>query len=322
MGENSRIEWCHHTFNPWRGCRHAELPSEDPHPGCEHCYAEAMAPRNPKTLGAWGIGGRRVIAAEEYWRLPFKWDTDALREGERKRVFCASMADVFEDWPRVMHDHRGEVAIPAMSDVRRRLFEVIDHTPLLDWIILTKRPQNVWRMWPGKYRLNVWLVTSISDQQTANELIPLLLKSRELVPVLGLSAEPLLGPIELWRCFPCGYYCDELTGHIDHPFVRNRNGCSNGGINWLIAGGESGPHARPMHAAWARSLRDQCVDAGVAYYLKQWGEFLPPDQDGATIDGETFLNCSDDFDRVGKKRAGRKLDGREYNEFPRVEVRA
>src|SRR5690349_6943095 len=121
MGRDSAIEWTHHTFNPWRGCTKVSA-------GCAHCYAETWSKRNPKALGIWGDGGTRVIAAEAYWRQPLKWNAAAKAAGERHRVFCASLADVFEDRPELVES-------------RERLLDVIYKTPDLDWLLLTKRPE-------------------------------------------------------------------------------------------------------------------------------------------------------------------------------------
>ena len=226
MGRVSKNEWTHHTFNPWRGCQHSVTADGSTHPGCAHCYAEALSKRAPKSLGTWGEDGTRVVASPSMWAKPLAWDRAAKAAGERHRVFCASLADVFEDWPGpILDSHGGKLAARPISDVsvdrpatlddlRRDLFNVIDRTPYLDWLLLTKRPQNVRRMTPPHpldmgpdvidirmhtVRRNVWLGTSVSNQATADELIPDLLKCRDLASVLFLSCEPLLGPIDLAR---------------------------------------------------------------------------------------------------------------------------
>lgn len=338
MAENSKIEWTTHTFNPWRGCTKIA-------PGCANCYADAMSKRNPKTLGVWGPNGTRVVASESMWREPLKWDRLAKEAGERHRVFCASLADVFEDWDGRVSDSRslagfrfikdGEWgwgldgprdkwndnttnAIPlTLNDVRRRLFNLIDATPNLDWLLVTKRPENVRRMWPSAdvfdsesehkaYWSNVWLLTSISDQATADAMIPHLLACRDLVPVLGLSCEPLLGPVDLsYRGLPIE--CPECggSGELDdsHPSHGKQtesdsdgepldnclecNGDFNGviqDIDWVIVGGESGHGARPYDLAWARSIIGQCKAAGVPVFHKQIGAITVdsafPEKDG------------------------------------------
>lgn len=299
MGANSEIQWTDHTFNPWRGCSKV-------HAGCTNCYAENNM--SVKLHGIkWGPNGTRVMASDAMWREPLKWNREAVKAGERRRVFCASLADVFEDWQGRVLDHRGhplcvndsrEVyaeGIPCelpdgddwgqreltLDDLRKRLFYVIDKTPNLDWLLLTKRPENIKRMWPavddiqpifpgapgnlGKSipckvplgcRHNVWLGTSVSDQATADKMIPELLKCRELCRVLFLSAEPLLGPINL------------------QPHLTQRGEFVNAqGINcdWVIVGGESGNGARPCNVAWIRSIVDQCKAAGVPVFVKQMG---------------------------------------------------
>jgi protein gp37/5-methylcytosine-specific restriction endonuclease McrA len=241
MAENSKIEWTHHTFNPWRGCTKVS-------PGCANCYAETMSGRNPATLGVWGPRGTRVVAAESYWRQPLKWDRDAKAAGERRRVFCASLADVFEGLETMPREEW-----PKVAEARARLMcEVIPATPNLDWLLLTKRPANAvldgFRPlhWAGRWPDNVWLGVSVEDQQRADERIPELLK----VPaaVRFLSVEPLLGAVDLrpWlsRRFAIWTDCDDQTHAAREP----------GGLHWVIVGGESGPGARPCRVEWARSI--------------------------------------------------------------------
>lgn len=368
MAENSKIEWTDHTFNPWRGCTKV-------HEGCAHCYAETLSKRNPSTLGVWGPAGERVVAAESYWRQPLKWNREAEREGVRRRVFCASLADVFEDWPGIMRGTGGgylhhaqrwqnvtyveisDIMIGrsrvSMNDVRRRMFALIDATPNLDWLLLTKRPENILRMWPRREdyayvaeagalndypmyrRENVWLGTSVSLQVHADKQVPALLESQDLCPVRFLSIEPMLGPVDLTGVtFPHGGRENVL--HCATSERAQRAGIDRlNGINWVIVGGESGPGARPMHPAWVHSLRDQCQAAGVPYFFKQWGEWLPaeeyigPEWRGTRIRidraGREVTNlpglwdCTDAIQyRVGKKSSGRLLDGREWSQFPDV----
>jgi protein gp37 len=309
MAENSKIEWTTHTFNPWRGCTKIS-------DGCKNCYADTLSKRNPGTLGTWGPNGTRVVASESMWKQPLKWNRDAEALGYRPRVFCASLADVFEDWlgPMVFSDGRrvginydkhqspedGGLAIVAgsatMQDIRNHLFELIDATPTLDWLLLTKRPESIRRMWSGVaspddlggevctntgFRHNVWLLTSVENQEQANKRIPELLKCRDLSPVLGLSCEPLLGPVDLsnrdggrsrqhWNWLTGGYWQEMWDG--DGGLVS----ASPTKLDWVIAGGESGPNARPMHPKWARSLRDQCNAAGVPFFMKQMGGVKKP----------------------------------------------
>lgn len=345
MGTNSKIEWCDHTFNPWRGCVKVAA-------GCANCYADSQAKRNPGTLGIWGDNGTRVVASESMWREPLKWDAAAKKAGERHRVFCASMADVFEDWQGKLHDSSGSLlvldndrSIPysesfprdpmTLADVRSRLFALIDATPHLDWLLLTKRPENIQRMWPDvacdycetetcgahksgivdrRYRRNVWLGTSIATQPDADNNIPRLRRCRDLSPVLFVSAEPLLGPVNLnWCANACDNCCPGECDCGSPPL----------GIDWLIVGGESGHNARPMPSAWVSPLRDQCHASGVPFYLKQWGEWCPfsqiPDAFLRSNDLDQYpveVIDGDSLHRIGKKNSGRTLAGREWNQFP------
>lgn len=258
MGENSKIEWTHHTFNPWRGCTKVSA-------GCDNCYAEKMSGRNPKTLGVWGKHGTRVVASEAMWREPLKWNAAALRAGERHRVFCASLADVFEG-----HETMPEASWKDVEYARYRLFNLIEQTPHLDWLLLTKRPQNVLDfLIPDKHsgRIeplpdNVWIGTSVEDQKTADERILHLLQ----IPakVRFLSIEPLLGPIDLWPWLSL-----KANQHGEVAPEADCLGYDRPGIGWIIVGGESGPNARPMHPDWVRSIRDQCQAAGVPFFFKQ-----------------------------------------------------
>jgi protein gp37 len=261
MGQQTKIEWTDHTFNPWRGCTKIS-------PGCTNCYAEKLSHRNPRVLGEWGPNGTRVVASESMWRQPIKWNADAEAAGERRRVFCASLADVFED--------RDELEAP-----RSRLWQLMRWTPHLDWLLLTKRPE-VAREWINFLPLprNAWLGVSVEDQQRADERIPELLK----IPasVRFLSVEPLLGPVDLgpWMRTQAAHACEHFRPSTSAPkFCK----CGAGeqyhadplfdrtGIDWVIIGGESGPKARPCYIPHIRSLRAQCRAFDVATFIKQLG---------------------------------------------------
>lgn len=349
MAATSKIEWTHATFNPWIGC--AKVAA-----GCEHCYAEAFAKRTGKAQ--WGVNGTRVKTGEAYWRQPLKWNSEAAAAGERRRVFCASLADVFEDWRGPILDHHGEPLWcradeltsephtlsrsgyrPAtIGDVRRMLFNLIDATPHLDWLLLTKRPENVRDMLervlileqggdPANARFfemhgeddphtplanhinealagnepfsNVWLGTSIANQSDADRNVAPLLGCRALTPVLFVSAEPLLGQIDIRRY---------LTGRDDQGNsavcgqpVRCRREPAFPSLDLVIVGGESGHHARPMHPDWARGLRDQCQAAGVPFFFKQWGEFKPVQSASFATPG----GMADGTNRLAMLRDGR-----------------
>lgn len=179
MGKHSSIEWCDHTFNPWAGCVKVS-------PGCAHCYAETLSKRFGQHI--WGPAKTtpRRMMRDAYWRQPLTWNAHALSLGVRKRVFCASMADVFEDHPMV-------------ASARLRLWDLIEQTPGLDWLLLTKRPEHVHTMLPAAWLAtpphNVWFGTSVEDQQRANERIPALLNVPAAVRVgrLLVAAEaPLI----------------------------------------------------------------------------------------------------------------------------------
>lgn len=257
MGETTEIGWCDATFNPWWGCSKVAA-------GCAHCYAEALSKRTGRAK--WGPEGTRVLTSEANWRLPRKWNRAAASDGERRRVFCASMADVFEDWGGPIYDHRGAVAcqlaVPlSMADVRADLFDLIDATPHLDWLLLTKRPENIPRMWPAcrgapddvcdddgqtysLHRHNVWLLASVAEQADVERNVPLLLKCQGFAPVLGLSCEPLIEAIKL----PA-----EMVGMLQ----------------WMIVGGESGPGRRPVDAEAIEDVARQCQFNGVPVFVKQ-----------------------------------------------------
>lgn len=324
MGENSEISWTHHTFNPWLGC--TKVAS-----GCQHCYADILMDQRYGKV-KWGPHGTRVLTSPGNWAKPLKWNRVAEHAGVRARVFCASLADVFEDWgTKEIHTHHGHVAVAehggtmCMDDVRQRLFALIDATPHLDWLLLTKRPENIQRMWElpvlhpgaiGSYRKNVWIGTSIAVQEDADKNIPALLKCRDLAPVLFLSVEPLLGPVDLEIISDAVSVCDLYP-------LRGLASCGDAvgphpKIDWVIVGGESGPNARPMHPDWARSIRDQCVSAGVPFHFKQHGEWLPWDDASLADRGSKPVHNFDDNRsvRVGKHAAGRLLDGRAWDEFP------
>jgi protein gp37 len=220
---NSKIEWTHHTFNPWWGCQRVS-------PGCENCYAEAFAKRTGNAV--WGPSADRRFFGDKHWAEPIKWNGQAKKAGERQRVFCASMADVFED--------RRD-----LDEQRDRLWRLIAVTTQLDWLLLTKRPQDLARFlpWSDTAWANVWLGTTVEDRPRMAERLSHL-RARPAA-VHFLSIEPLL----------------EDLGQI------NLNG-----IDWVIVGGESGPKSRPFDLGWARSIQEQCRAAGVAFFMKQMGD--------------------------------------------------
>jgi len=276
MAKHSHIEWTNHTFNPWWGCHKVS-------PACDNCYAEVWARRVGKLL--WGQDAPRRFFGDAHWREPIRWNHEATATGIRARVFCASMADVFE--PRTILNHE-----------RARLWKLIDATPNLDWLLLTKRPQHVLAMtpWGHDWPPNVWIGTSIENQKLAELRLPYLLS----VPaaVRFLSCEPLLGPLDSRSWF-------------------NRR--SYKPIDWVIVGGESGSHSRPMHPGWATALLNFSLHAQVPFHFKQWGHWAPTESEGAA--GQRNVLMVDDehavsMKAVGKKVAGRILQGVTWNGLP------
>lgn len=358
MAENSKIEWTDHTINFWWGCTKVS-------PACANCYAERQdlhfhpSPRwqdrfqgEKATASHWGATAPRLLRVDAARIEALRYECRAVKEGRRFRVFTNSMSDFFED--------RRD-----LDGARLKALDTIRQTPQLDWLILTKRPEKIldllalaqkmeqenaitprlaenalteWLGWwlSGKAPANVWLGTTVEDQERADHRIPALLQ----VPatVRFLSCEPLLGKVDLERI---------VLKSSDHPEVGKPDvtidalrgwfgGAGDGrtSIDWVICGGESGPHARPMHPDWIRGLRDQCIATGVPFFFKQWGEYedtgdhgpwrgdvaLWPDGNGVVLRGAQFPTSREAtiMRRVGKTRAGRLLDGMEHNGMPEV----
>lgn len=322
MAEHSNIEWTDHTFNPWTGCTKVS-------PGCDGCYAEAWSKRSGSVQ--WGPRAERRRTTPGNWRKPLIWQKHhglfEAQHGRRQRVFCASLADVFDN------------TVPPVW--RADLFDLIRATPNLDWLLLTKRIGNAWKMMADACGVsmasavlplpNVWLGATVVSQAEVERDVHQLLAIPAAVHFL--SIEPMLGPIDLERPRP-GPDLDQGGGQmICQPWLIQS------GIDWVIAGGESGPGARPMHPSWVRSLRDQCANAGVPFLFKQWGEWTPGEnvertrgtvdtaflwEDGWTIHplnlatDHGHVDDQPDLYRVGKKAAGRHLDGRIHDDFPRT----
>jgi protein gp37 len=338
MAENSAIEWTDHTFNPWEGCQKVG-------PGCDHCYAEARNARyGGGTAVNWGPGAPRRRTAPANWRKPLAWNAAHAeffaQHGRRQRVFCASLADVFDN------------EVP--DQWRHDLFALIHATPNLNWLLLTKRIGNVPKLVDRgvfEENSNIWLGATIVNQEEADRDIPKLLA----VParVRFLSMEPLLGPVDLRAYLP------PMSGPGWVSGCRPVNYDGKPLIHQVIVGGESGTKARPMHPDWARSLRDQCHAADVEFLFKQWGEWhtavfngdgqavfrqfdsferwvnkaqtwvqggICLDQHGRELKiGADFMRARDDnafpvtvMHKVGKKVAGRLLDGVQHDGFPEV----
>ncbi len=296
MGEKSGIGWTDATFNPWWGCWPVS-------PGCALCYAAREAERYGWTEGGgsgpdlWQKQGPRRVFGEAHWsgkNSPRRWATTLPAElGRRPRVFTASMADIGEDHP-------------IAEQERPKLWALIEDTPQLDWLLLTKRVETA-RQWlparwlePGGWPAHAWFLFSAEDQQRFDERLPYILDIP--APVLGCSYEPSLGGIDFraglsiaWQCSFCRRYfpgpyqktcpaCSREYGWSGSHRFNPPRGQRGPGLNWIIAGGESSrprDRARAPHPSWFRSARDQAVAAGVAFFFKQWGEFAPLNE-GAT----------------------------------------
>lgn len=232
MAKETKIAWTHATFNPWRGCVKV---SE----GCQHCYAEGWAKRTGKPI--WGKDAEREHASETYWKQPVKWNEQAAAAGEPFRVFCASLADVCED--------RADLLAP-----RARLMRLIETTPAITWLLCTKRPENFLRhfgiRWGHDWPRNVWALTTVENKEQAQKRLPHLLSVPAIV--LGVSYEPALEFVDFG------------------PYLQNLSEPTRG-VDWLIAGGESGSGARPFMLDWARDARDACRANGAAFFMKQTG---------------------------------------------------
>lgn len=231
MAETTTIAWTDSTFNPWMGCMKVG-------PGCDHCYAEALMDSRWHRV-RWGSGQPRVRTSAANWLQPLRWQQQhaafAHSHGRRRRVFCASLADVFDN--------------EAPPEWRAELFDLIARTPDLDWLLLTKRVGNVPRllaapdMPPGGLPPNVWLGATVVNQAEYERDVGKLLA----VPasVRFLSVEPMLGPLA--------------------------TGTELAALSWVIVGGESGRGARPIQAEWVQALQQQCGERDVPFFFKQWG---------------------------------------------------
>lgn len=314
MSDKSAIEWTEATWNPTTGCTKVS-------PGCAHCYIERTPP--------FRMAGRKFVKGH----IPLQLHHDRLETPldwrKPRRIFVNSLSDLFHrDVPDGFIDEVFAVMAVCQEHVFQVLTKRVDR--LLEWsgrAFATRPTVRCIELWRDGGRIdsshsdgypwplpNVWLGCSAEDQARADERVPLLLKTPAAVRFL--SCEPLLGPIDFRK----------VPGLNKLPAVHVAEGRGPAGIDWVIAGGESGPGARPMHPDWARSLRDQCKAAGVPFFFKQWGEWLPNDhmeRDARVVardTGKAWVTFNDAASlgayRVGKKAAGRLLDGKEYSEFP------
>lgn len=319
MAENSNISWTDHTFNPWIGCTNVG-------PGCDHCYAEKLSTTR---LGVeWGAGKPRRRTAPGNWAKVRKWnrEADAFRaeHGHWPRVFSASLADIFDN----------EIDPTWRAD----FWALVKATPKLQWLIVTKRVPNVERMLPADWSAenypHVVLIITVINQPEADRDIPRLLAIKVKYPwlLVGLSIEPMLGPINLRRI-----RCKDFVDNIDRPatlypldgryqipdchwsqtFVK---------LDWIITGGESkqleGKRPLvPLQTQWVRDIAAQCSAAGVPHHFKQWGYTIPTEQTddpvARTAEAKTVTVGADHKPRIPwKDGMGRMLDGVEHNGFP------
>lgn len=317
MGDSTGIEWTDGTWNAWWGCQKVG-------PGCDNCYAEAL---DRRTGGAhWGAKADRRRTSVQNWNAPLRWQRQAdafeAEHGRRRRVFCGSMMDIMDN------------AVPL--EWSHEAFARIEECDRIDWQLLTKRAGNVADRIPDHWKTawprHVGLMITVVNQEEADRDIWKLLefKGRYRIPWVGLSMEPLLGPVDLTSILiseneRLNALSGELRGVLDgHTAWHKRTGLH---LDWVIVGGESGPGARPMHPDWARSILRQCAVAGVPFMFKQWGDWFPfggMDAEGRenTVsrgknpsfwhewgDGEISV-------RLGKKAAGRYLYGTTHDGFP------
>ena len=314
VGDTTHIEWTDATWNPVTGCTRVS-------PGCVNCYIDWAPPFRIEGRHFTDRDGNRshAIGATTGVRLhPDRLDWPLRKRSWRgKRVFVCSLADLFHD--------------DVPDEYIARVFAVMALTPEVTYQVLTKRPARMRALLTSgafadllgdtlgmmlfEQRIsdydvtfplpNVWLGVTVEDQQRADLRIPILLDTP--AAVRWLSCEPLLGPVNLGRAVGTYYGGDPRE--------------DESGIDWVVAGGESGPGARPMHPDWARSLRDQCRDAGVPFLFKQWGDLVTEEQapEDIPLPAVSWRHLGDDQPpvwRVGKKRAGRLLDGRTHDGYP------
>lgn len=274
MGENSKISWTDNTWNPWWGCTEVG-------PGCDNCYARGLANRYGY---GWGHGVPRRYFADKHWNEPRRWNRRAREAGKRVKVFCSSMADIFDNEVEQVH--------------RERLWELIAECNSLNWLLLTKRIGNAGKMLPRRWirdgiPTNAWLGITVVDQEEADRDIPKLL---DFYGLLWLSIEPQLAPIALRGA--------QLGDSGETPGYEPS-------INWVVCGGESGSEnrVRPFHAEWARDLKEQCRIAKVPFFMKQMGAltFMEPK------DGDPLLRRMNHADAANPMKWPKDL---RIQEFP------
>lgn len=273
MAEVSKIEWTDSTFNPVIGCQHVSA-------GCDHCYAETLS--TFRGWAKWGPHAERKRTSKDNWRQPYRWQTHArvfrFEHKRRQRVFCASLSDWLDnEWER---------------EWRAELCKMIEDTPDLNWLLLTKRPGNFRKLaprsWQDRCPKNVWFGTTTEDARTYQMRWPIV----AAIPatVRFISYEPAVGPLGP---------LDIGTGVVPH---------------WVIAGGESGNGARTMQPAWARQARDECRKHKVEFFLKQFGTYA---SNPAVIEKGHSEARAAELDPPTNGKGGGLLDGRLHRAFPK-----
>lgn len=350
MADGTKIEWTGATWNPITGCSVVSPGCTN----CYAMrLAGTRLRHHPSRRGLTKDTKAGPVWTGEV-RLNEDWLDQPLRWKKSRMIFVCAHGDLFhEDVPDEWIDRvfavmalapqhtfqvltkRADRMRAYLTDPRadRRIHELVcDLTTLgLANVVLIApgidecaAPAGR-RVYLGEWPLsNAWLGVSAEDQARADQRIPLLLDTP--AAVRWVSLEPLLGPVDLTWVQPGRAAGGEIALDVLQRYVARAVTGSAGhwdqrpselpNLDWVVLGGESGRGARPMHPDWARAVRNQCDAAGVAFFFKQWGEWLPPAQDGAIIDGEQILNASDEFERLGKALAGALLDGREHREFP------
>jgi protein gp37 len=325
MADRSKIEWTDASWTPIRArnrstgkigwhCEHVTT-------GCEHCYAERMNKRLGTGLafkpGLWSQ--LSIFLDEEILTAPLRWRKPRM-------IFVCSMSDLFAEFVKdewidrvfavmaLAPQHTFQVLTKRPARMRAYLVDPLRHNSIeLAAEKVTRGPEH----FGGKHVLprlpltNVWLGVSCERQQEADARIPLLLQT--LAAVRFVSAEPLLGPVNLKRIKVADLgWQDVLQGWRDCKDYPGRETV----LDWVIVGGESGPNARPMHPDWARALRDQCAAARVPFFFKQWGQYIPGGQVVIASGRKYIIDDETKFLALGKKAAGRRLDGVEHNGMP------
>jgi protein gp37 len=344
LADNTKIEWTDATWNPITGCAVVS-------PGCTNCYAMKLAGTRLKHHES-RKGLTKDTKAGPVWtgelRFNCQWLDEPFRWKRPRMIFVCAHGDLFAE------------GVP--NEWIDQVFAVMSQTPQHTFQVLTKRPERMREYlttprlqhrlvntlmsfefpiptpgrWPHMPLPNVWLGVSVEDQKRADERIPILIDTPGAIR--WISAEPLLGPLDLMH-LPAKKISPNIT--IAGNAVTGIDGLGKVGpkLDWIVAGGESGPGARPMHPDWARSLRDQCAEAQVPFLFKQWGAWTPGENverqrgvvETAELINDTWhyapenlANSDGHYDdepdvyRVGKKAAGRLLDGIEHNGFPEV----